>query len=547
MNSLGRGDDKKEKNKASVMTRETIGMTILLFGALVFFIAVTSPYVFGDPGAAITAFFLGLFGIFFYPLDILLIYWGFVLVSGKKLIPAKWILRVGLVVLSVFLIVHLATSERFLSQGYCGYMSGCWTDASNGAGGGTGGGVCMGIVVFPLRSLLQAAGAYVVFALFTAAALFFLLMGTPVKGMLFRSRTRGGDAGERGEVRKAPVTFEELSAPAYHETPPEPIPEERYRRPQPVPAARRSAQKESREILFSGDPASSYRNNLIFSSDSQFNNSARKSSVERKSAAPAADGGSDAKVYEYGAPKPVSVPSYSERYSTQAETARPAMPRKVVPAERTFPAREENYNYPPTPTYRAPAPDSGEKRDFYSNDVPVRGQEAPQQPARQPESNVEEGYGFRPLRRSAPAEPAASETPAVSAEPAPENEARSSRDLFRSAFSRSSEQTQQDEPRFGFGSRAVSEPVSKPVPEPEEEIPESDRLARAFRDLDAARGQSAAVESLSAAQPAEQPAEEPAPEISRRGFTEPEPIEEQPEPPRRVFEEPAEEFDRDRR
>ncbi len=366
MNSLGRGDDKKEKNKASVMTRETVGMTILLFGAILFLIAVTGPYIFGDPGTAITAFFLGLFGLFFYPLDLLFVYFGFVLVSGKKPIPGKWLARFVLVALSVFLIVHLSTAERFASEGYGGYLSGCWSAAGTHAGEGTGGGVLMGLIVYPVRKLFHAAGAYVVFSLVLIAAVFFLLMGTPLKGLIFRARA---PRAQKTEETRPPVTFEDLSAPAYHEAVPEPLPEERYV-PQRAPSARRSVQEESREILFSSDPASSYRNNLIFSSDSQFNNSPRRSSVTR-TAPTVSETVSATSATGYGAAESSAPASYAERYSTQAETARPAMPRKVVPVERTFPAREENYNYPQMPTYRAPdaVKEPEDKRDFYAKDV----------------------------------------------------------------------------------------------------------------------------------------------------------------------------------
>ena len=111
MNSFGRGSDKKDSNKASIITRETVGMTLLLFGVILFFLAVTSPYVFGDPGAAITAFLVGVFGFFFYPLDLLMVYLGLTLVVGKSFIPVIRILRGLFLVFCVFFIVPTATAE----------------------------------------------------------------------------------------------------------------------------------------------------------------------------------------------------------------------------------------------------------------------------------------------------------------------------------------------------------------------------------------------------------------------------------------------------
>ena len=68
MNGFGRGEENKKDKKVSVISRETVGMTLLLFSAVAFLITVTGPYLFGDVGLAITAFFLGLFGFAAYPL-----------------------------------------------------------------------------------------------------------------------------------------------------------------------------------------------------------------------------------------------------------------------------------------------------------------------------------------------------------------------------------------------------------------------------------------------------------------------------------------------
>lgn len=60
MNGLGRGNDNKEKRK--IVTKESLGMTMLLFGALVFLIAVTGSAIFGEMGLAILGFLYGLTG-----------------------------------------------------------------------------------------------------------------------------------------------------------------------------------------------------------------------------------------------------------------------------------------------------------------------------------------------------------------------------------------------------------------------------------------------------------------------------------------------------
>ena len=110
LNGVGRGEEKENKNKGALLTRETVGMTLLLFSAVILFIAVTGQYVFGEIGLAITAFFMGLAGYCIYPLLLLALYGSAVMVFGKKFIPARWLWRVCLLIAAVFLIVHTATA-----------------------------------------------------------------------------------------------------------------------------------------------------------------------------------------------------------------------------------------------------------------------------------------------------------------------------------------------------------------------------------------------------------------------------------------------------
>ena len=189
MNGVGRGEDQEKRNKGALFTRETVGMTLLLFSAIIFFIAVTGELIFGEIGVAITGFFVGVFGYYVYPLLVLSMYYSAVLVFGKRWIPALWILRVYLLLVAVFLIVHTATAEPYYGQGYGAYLEGCWSAviSSGSVAAGTGGGVLFGLVVYPVRAALSPAGAYVVFALLTALALYFLLLGTPLKRVILPS------------------------------------------------------------------------------------------------------------------------------------------------------------------------------------------------------------------------------------------------------------------------------------------------------------------------------------------------------------------------
>ncbi len=391
MNGIGRGsDDKQNKNKATIITRETVGMTLLLFGAVLFLITVTGPYLFGDIGVAITAFFVGLAGFWVYPLFLLLIYGAIVLVSGKKLIPRGWTTRIFLLLLAVFLIVHTATAERFFldpegsyAVGYGTYLGSCFSAAGESALAGTGGGILLGLVVYPVRFLLQAAGAYVLFSILLILALWFLLLLTPLRKYLTPSAYRKSSA--RKESAPAGKDFEDLPEPVRVSAPPSERPYERpseparaasYEQPAPYFAGRAVRQDEayarSRDILFRDDPASSYRENLIYNADSRFNSQPRRSNVSVRGESQG------------------SGESYSSRYTSEAENTRSPMPRRVTEEKQTgesgysYPLREEyNENYPQTPSFRASIP-AAPVRDFYENDVEPAPEDTFEEPIDEP-------------------------------------------------------------------------------------------------------------------------------------------------------------------
>ncbi len=373
-------------------------MTLLLFSAIIFFIAVTGPYVFGDIGIAITSFFVGLFGFFVYPLLLLAIYYSVVLVSGRKYFPAIWVLKIMLFLAAVFFIVHTATAERFYGNGYGSYLGGCWSAASERIAQGTGGGVVFGLIAYPVRAVLSAAGSYVLYSLLVAGMLFWIAMGTPLRKIVFRSGARMQDRTARDREAQ-PVSYDDIPAPERSATLPEmparpvqaaPAAYAQAAQPvrpapivgipvQPAPSARRTAQpasasaelsadekyRRSREILFSSDPASSYRNNLIYDRDSRFNTYPRRSSVTPVSSPESVSPASPV------SDKPTAAPArYSEDYAARTSEGRPSMPRRVT-VERPAPApMESDLNYPQSPSYRAPVQPAAEEHDYYANDVP---------------------------------------------------------------------------------------------------------------------------------------------------------------------------------
>ncbi len=398
MNGFGRGD--KKTKEGGFFTKETIGMTLMLFSAILFFIAVTGKYVFGEIGLSISAFLVGVFGFFVYPLLVLLFYISLRLVSGKKLISARIVVRIYLLIAAVFFIVHAATAEKFYSGAYGAYLSGCWSAASGGIAKGTGGGAVFGIIAFPVRHLLSLAGEYILFSLLTLLAAFYLLMLTPLSRRIKRSSAPGRTSSASEEKGGKSLAFEDLETPSRATMSEErPLEEPFTPKEPPAPAPAYDARRTSREILFGDDPAANYRNNLIYDQNSSFNR-------DRRSAAPG--GQSD---------PPQAGETYSGSFSHAAEEARPSMPRRVVEPEEV-----DDFNYPAAaPSFRAPSETPAAPHDYYSHDVETEFSSAPNVYDEQEPTLPEEQEPVRPSFRAP--DPGSNGEPRPTSDPFPRRDA----------------------------------------------------------------------------------------------------------------------------
>ena len=480
MNGFGRGEENQKKDRASVFTRETVGMTLLLFSAVLLLIAVVGRFMLGSIGVAINAFLGGLFGFLTYPVLILLLYFSVVLVFGKKFLPAKWVGLFTALLGAVFLVVHLATSERFCGEGYGAYLSGCWKAASESMAGATGVGVVFGLIVYPVRALLSSAGAYVVFVCVILTALYLIARQTPLKKYISNRSYAERKSGAEKNAPKERVTADGVraypAAVAFDDLPPA-RPAQDYReapRPQtsePVRLAYGDGASENaadrlsgRDILFTTDPATSYKNNLIFDRDSRFNTSPRRSSVLSERKETLRDEPQES-VYPFS-PERTEKKSYLDDYSAQAEAPRPTMPRKITEERQapqggySYPIRsDEDVNYPQKPSYKAepvaPKEEPQPARDYYSNDVPYE-----EEFSSAPNVSDQADVSAPEREESLPAPRTESVRPSFTAQAAAEEEdsPRAREAEFRSLFSRPRETRTEVSPLRDetFGSRGAS-------------------------------------------------------------------------------------------
>lgn len=162
------------KNKGSnskyshIITRETIGMTFILFSLITFVIIATREIIFSDIGIAICAFMYGTFGYGCMLLTFLSAYIGTSLVFGRNYrFALMTMLFMGLSIFSLFLLLHAATTMSFSVSNYGEYIKSCYLSTQKGYESYTFGGVVCALIVFWFARGITFTGAMITFSLTT--------------------------------------------------------------------------------------------------------------------------------------------------------------------------------------------------------------------------------------------------------------------------------------------------------------------------------------------------------------------------------------------
>ena len=269
----------KKKNKSEkvsyILTKETIGMTLMLFGVIVFVMLLSYDKIFAGFGWAICTFMYGVFGYGSLLVVMLLAYLGEWLVFGKKLkVGVKKTLTICLTAVMLFFLFHAATTHSYPINGYGKYIADCYNNAQYGYSGYTFGGVLSAIVVYPVLAMGGNITAYVIFSLLAVLCgvlTFFAFKGTVSVHRLRRVKIKDSEVEESyattvSEVESAKIEYASNS-----------VPQQTYVA-EPVKSANEEENKFSqknlgRRILFEKGEfaAESYRRNMIFNEDSYFN------------------------------------------------------------------------------------------------------------------------------------------------------------------------------------------------------------------------------------------------------------------------------------
>ncbi len=321
-------DNKKDKSgKISyIFTKETAGMTLMLFSAIVFLMLLSHTAIFAGVGKAICTFMYGVFGYGSIFIVFLLAYLGEWLVFGKKFkIGFKKTVTISLTALMLFFLFHAVSTNTYPINGYGAYISDCYTNAQYGYSGYTLGGVVSAIVVYPVLAMGGYITAYVIFsilALLCGALTFLAFKGTVSIRRLRKVKIKDSEVeesyAEGTTVEAAPedIAYSPEVAPQ-----PQLIAAEKPKRE--TEEENKFSQKNlGRRILFEKGEfaAESYRRNMIFNENSYFNHPVTSE----------ADYLSSFTSDQTEKPKPAEPQSYSQSYQNEVYNQSPSMPTNYV-------------------------------------------------------------------------------------------------------------------------------------------------------------------------------------------------------------------------
>ena len=283
MNRKKQDKRKSDNNKSAyILTKETLGMTLLLFSALVLLMLFTGSSVFAGLGKAICTFMYGTFGYGSILIVALVAYAGQWLIFGKSIkVSFKSALLICLTAISVFLLFHAATSRNIPLDSYGGYISGCYKNAASGFSGYTFGGAISAIVVYPVAKLASFVGAYIIFSLLVIICGYFLFVNFKKRrrkqgsysSTIKSDEIQSSDEYDSVTVRPVAVETQEIIEESV-ETPVVNVQAYEPARKQAVEDSNPYSQKNlGRKILFEKGEfaAESYKRNMIFNENSYFN------------------------------------------------------------------------------------------------------------------------------------------------------------------------------------------------------------------------------------------------------------------------------------
>ncbi|MBQ7224532.1 MAG: hypothetical protein IJX06_03175 [Clostridia bacterium] len=162
--------DRKRQEKANANS-ETVGVVLIIISAFLLLCLITSGLILGEIGNVISNVTLGVVGYSAYPILLAMFIVGVIKVS-KKGSGANGRYVAVAIFFSIFLIliVNLATSAKYIQNGFADYIAGVYD------GKDTVGGILFGLINYGLYALVGSVFSYIIYAIL---ALGILLLAMP--------------------------------------------------------------------------------------------------------------------------------------------------------------------------------------------------------------------------------------------------------------------------------------------------------------------------------------------------------------------------------
>lgn len=347
-------DTNENKRESELVTKESFSAVCALFSLLAFLILCTKSFMFGNLGASVHAFLVGVFGYFAYPLCLASIYFFTMALIGKRLVKNR---KVGtcivLAIIFVGLIIHTALTYSWDLEGYASacFNAGITFPASTVMGW------IGGILVYALGVAVSKIGTIICFAVFATLCCYLafifskkavkkqekqeeakyaipvtqsateMKVGESAEGRTMPSQTPGQNiyGYTQPQVQQRPgVMLSDDGTPAGGQTNGAFSP---FGTPQTMQEKDtkwlEKSYDNSREFLFGTTPAENYKKNLIFDPNANVNKR------------PPVDPYQPTMESAY-------TPSYSEAYENSIDNREEIAPVKIV-TDTTNDYRGENY------------------------------------------------------------------------------------------------------------------------------------------------------------------------------------------------------------
>ena len=176
-----RNKNQENDKKQSILTKETLGVVLILFATLSLVCLITRDAVFSLPGKFVNSFLHGCFGVFAYAVVIFAIIEGVLLITDKTTglsLKKKALISVCFLLVAILSQVISMRSLTVFNErvSYGEYLSQSYLSAEGGISTCSAAGLFTALIAYPLAALLSNVGCYVIVGVALAASIYFTVV-----------------------------------------------------------------------------------------------------------------------------------------------------------------------------------------------------------------------------------------------------------------------------------------------------------------------------------------------------------------------------------